>query len=223
MPATKVLIIGELPLVRVGLAAILNRRGCRVIAHCSLAQSLRARMPRGADVVLLDVDCSLPLPVAEAVVAVRKWAVGAALLVVSATTCVESLRSYFCAGADGYLSLKSGPDDLRAALQAMAERRRFVDPHLSAEFFSRDLDDPPSFRRARAARARLSRREREVLRMVAEGHSGSHIAGVLGLSRKTVQTYRARAQQKLGLRGRVDIVSYALAAGLLAQPRSGAA
>lgn len=174
--------------------------------------------------MLLDVDCSLPaLPVAEAVVAVRKRAAGAALLIVSATSCVESLRSYFCAGADGYLSLKSGPDDLRAALQAMAERRRFVDPHLSAEFFSRDLDDPSSIRKARAARARLSRREREVLRMVAEGHSGSHIAGALGLSRKTVQTYRARAQQKLGLRGRVDIVSYALAAGLLAQPRSGAA
>jgi two-component system, NarL family, response regulator NreC len=66
-------------------------------------------------------------------------------------------------------------------------------------------------------REALSEREAQVLRMVALGHTSQHIAEQLFLSIRTVETYKARAMDKLGLRGRADVVQYALDSGLLQQ------
>jgi two-component system, NarL family, response regulator NreC len=63
--------------------------------------------------------------------------------------------------------------------------------------------------------ARLSQREREVLQLVAHGYTNQEVADRLGLSVKTIETYRARVSEKMGLRTRADLVRYALEVGLL--------
>ena len=86
--------------------------------------------------------------------------------------------------------------------------RRYVDPELKdalLQYLAREAESGTKM---------LSRREQEVLRMLAHGYTLKEIADSLEVSRKTIETYRARMQEKLGLRTRSDIVQYALQMGL---------
>lgn len=109
------------------------------------------------------------------------------------------------AGALGYVLKEHADSELGEAVRAAAAGRTFVSPRLNARIT-----------RLRHANG-LSLRELEVLRLVALGYTSRQVARRLHLSARTVETYRARAQRKLGLRTRADLVGYALANGLLAQ------
>jgi two-component system, NarL family, response regulator NreC len=119
------------------------------------------------------------------------------------------LRSVLAAGGLGYV-VKTAPEpELLAAIRAVAAGRTFV-----------DLDQPESSGTAVkehpvAARAGLSSREQQVLLRLAQGHTNQEIANRLFLSVKTIETYRARIADKLGLRTRADIVRYAVELGIL--------
>jgi DNA-binding NarL/FixJ family response regulator len=126
------------------------------------------------------------------------------------------VRTALSAGASGYVLKRSVDADLLSAIRAVHNGRTYVDSDL-ANSLMHDV-----FRRSRhEAGARpfeaksLTEREAQVLKLVAEGYSSREIAGQIYVSTKTVETYRARFAEKLGLTSRADIVRYALDLGLL--------
>jgi two-component system, NarL family, response regulator NreC len=127
------------------------------------------------------------------------------------------LRTALAAGASGYVLKKSVDADLLSAIRAVSKGRTYVDSEL-AEILVRDAfskDDTAGS----AANSVLSDRELQVLKLVAEGFSSREIAEQIYISTKTVETYRARFAEKLGLKSRAQIVRYALNLGLLSSEK----
>jgi two-component system, NarL family, response regulator NreC len=125
------------------------------------------------------------------------------------------LRTALSAGASGYVLKKSVDADLLTAIRAVHKGRAYVDSEL-AEVLVRDAISPDaSDRDGSAARSLLSDREMQVLKLVAEGFSSREVAEQIFVSTKTVETYRSRFAEKLGLKSRAQIVQYALNLGLL--------
>jgi DNA-binding NarL/FixJ family response regulator len=124
------------------------------------------------------------------------------------------LRSMLAAGGSGYLLKQSAATELLAAIRSTHRGETVLAPALAGSVVAEVLG-----RKARRAGivpgGTLSDREREVLRLVAQGHTNQQVAERLALSVKTVETYRARLMEKLGLRTRADLVRYALSTGLL--------
>jgi DNA-binding NarL/FixJ family response regulator len=113
------------------------------------------------------------------------------------------------AGARGYLLKRSAAEDLIRAIRAIAEGGVYLDPAIADKAFGSSAEDvAPS-----VAEADLSPREVDVLRLTAQGFSNKEIAARMEVSVKTIETYKARAAEKLNLRTRADIVRYGVARG----------
>jgi DNA-binding NarL/FixJ family response regulator len=119
------------------------------------------------------------------------------------------------AGARGYLLKRSAGDELLRAIRDVNRGNVYLDPAIA----ERTAMSAPSFALpSEEAGGELSRREEDVLRLVAQGFSNKQIAGQLDVSVKSVETYKARAAEKKGLRSRADIVRYGIKQGWLAPP-----
>jgi len=125
------------------------------------------------------------------------------------------LRSVLAAGASGFVLIRSVVMELLSSLRALHRGGVFVDPSLAHVFVQDALDK--AARGGPAARSLniLSERERQVLGLVAQGYGSQEIAKQILVSVKTVETYRARIAEKLGLRTRSEIVRFAVQMGLL--------
>jgi DNA-binding NarL/FixJ family response regulator len=120
------------------------------------------------------------------------------------------VRQAFEAGASGYVLKEAADAEVVAAVRDVAEGRSYVNPALGARLVAAESEA-----RKRAEADPLSDREREVLRLLALGHTNQEIAKMLYISVRTAETHRAHIMQKLNLRSRADLVRYALANGLL--------
>ncbi|HEX6690457.1 MAG TPA: response regulator transcription factor [Burkholderiales bacterium] len=159
------------------------------------------------DIVVMDL--AMPeLNGAEATRALATRQPGCRVVVVSAYTDAERVRRALKAGAQGYLSKSGGADDLIAAIRAVHAGQRFLGPSVADVVINDDgaAVDPVE---------RLSVREREILQLLAEGHTGAVIAQRLSLSQKTVETYRARVVEKLGIRDLPGLVRFAIQRGIV--------
>lgn len=123
------------------------------------------------------------------------------------------LRTAIAAGASGYVLKKSVDANLLAAIRAVNRGRTYVDSELASELIEQNL--PDRTQEGRGATYALSERELQVLKLVAEGFSSREIAEQILVGTKTVETYRGRFAEKLGLTSRADVVRYALEVGLL--------
>jgi DNA-binding NarL/FixJ family response regulator len=117
------------------------------------------------------------------------------------------VREFMASGAAGYVLKQSASTELLRAIREVASGRPYTDSALVA----RQNEEANAEPRGR----RVTDRERNVLRLTAQGHSNKEIAGELGLSVKTIEVHKANAMRKLELRGRVDVVRYAAAHGWL--------
>jgi two-component system, NarL family, response regulator NreC len=123
------------------------------------------------------------------------------------------LRTALAAGATGYVLKKSVDADLLSAIRSVRKGRTYVDAELASELIQHAV--PESSRSKAKLTEVLSERELQVLKLVAEGFSSREIADQIFVSVKTVETYRGRFAEKLGLTSRADVVRYALETGLL--------
>jgi two-component system response regulator NreC len=123
------------------------------------------------------------------------------------------LQELLRAGVAGYVLKQSAPSELLHAIRAAAAGGQYLDSALTARvtagFLAREGKRP------RTAGGSLTEREAEVLRLVASGYSNKEVAARLSLSVKTVEAHKANSMRKLGLRGRIDIVKYAILQGWL--------
>ena len=167
------------------------------------------------DVLLMDI--SMPrgggLAAIAAIKAVRPRT---RILVLTVHDELGYVRAAADAGAIGYVVKNAVDTELLAAIRAVAEGRTFMDISgglgLAQGPLSRRAPSTPGGREA----TQLTGREREVMARVAEGYTNSQIAEELRLAVKSVETYRARVMDKLGLKSRADLVRFALESGILA-------
>jgi two-component system response regulator NreC len=120
------------------------------------------------------------------------------------------VREAFSAGASGYVLKEAADAEVVAAVRDVARGGRYVNPALGARLVAAEADAE-----RRAEEDPLSEREREVLRLLALGHTNQEIAKQLYISVRTAETHRAHIMQKLRLSSRAQLVRYALAQGLL--------
>jgi DNA-binding NarL/FixJ family response regulator len=134
----------------------------------------------------------------------------AQVLVLSMQDEPRYVREAFAAGASGYVLKEAADNEVVAAIREVAGGGRYVNPELGARLVAADAEATK-----RAEEDPLSDREREVLRLLALGHTNQEIAKMLYISVRTAETHRAHIMQKLRLQTRADLVAYALERGLL--------
>ena len=133
------------------------------------------------------------------------------VLVLSMQDDPRYVREAFAAGASGYVLKEAADVEVVSAVREIAAGGRYVHPELGARMIAADAEAA-----RRAERDPLSDREREVLKLLALGHTNQEIAKQLYISVRTAETHRAHIMQKLGLTTRAELVRYAIAQGLLA-------
>ena len=124
----------------------------------------------------------------------------------------QYVRQAFANGASGYVLKEAADSEVVGAIRQVARGESYVHPSLGARLVAADAAE-----RRRAEEDPLSDREREVLRLLALGHTNQEIAKLLFISVRTAETHRAHIMQKLGLQTRAELVRYALGAGLLGE------
>jgi len=153
------------------------------------------------DIVLLDISMPL-LNGLEAARQIRAISPDSKIIFLT----MHSDRAYvveaFAAGASGYLLKESAVSELPVAIRTVLNNQLYVTP-LIGDFAAEDFT-PES-----APDAELSGRQREVLQLLAEGHSSKQVAAALQVTTKTVEFHKGRIKQKLGLRSTADLVRYA--------------
>jgi two-component system response regulator NreC len=132
------------------------------------------------------------------------------VLVLSMQDDPQYVRQAFAAGALGYVLKEAADTEVVSAIRAVAGGTSYVHPSLGARLVAADVADA-----RKADEDPLSDREREVLRLLALGHTNREIAKQLYISVRTVETHRAHMMQKLRLSSRAELVRYALDQGLL--------
>ena len=209
----RVLIADDHSVLRSGLRLLLNAQSDITVVGeaadgvevCERAQDLRP------DVVLLDL--SMPGPQSGNVIRdVQGICPATRILVLTMHDDAGYLRAALAAGAAGYLVKKAADTELISAIRAVHAGRTFVDLTSTRDRTLATSTEPGGHFQAPK---NLSRREGEVLRLIAQGNSNQQIADLIRVSVKTVETYRARLSDKLGLKGRSDLYRFASESGLL--------
>jgi two-component system, NarL family, nitrate/nitrite response regulator NarL len=206
MTPARVMVVDDHPVVRDGVALLL--RGEPTLVVVGAAETGRAALERAAelrpDLVLLDLR--LPDMLAPEVVrGLRELVPAARVVVFTAHGDHHGVAAALDAGAHGALLKDAAATDLAAALRRVLRGERVSDPRIG----------PGGSNREALARIGLTRREYEVLRLAAQGHTNPEIAEATGLARNTVKTYLQAALHKLGARNRVEAIGKAGEAGLL--------
>jgi DNA-binding NarL/FixJ family response regulator len=203
-------------IVRQGVRALLEASGgFEVAAEASDgAGAVAAAEAERPDVVVLDLSMS-GVGGIEALRRLRDRSKRAPrVLVLSMHATSEYVRAALRAGADGYVVKGSGIGELCEALRAVADGRRFLSAQVERAAVL-DLIEGPGPRVEGDPLARLTPREREVLQLIAEGHSNRSIAERLGLSMKTVDGHRTRVMTKLDAHDVTALTRFAIRHGLV--------
>jgi DNA-binding NarL/FixJ family response regulator len=205
---TRILLIDDHPIVRLGVRRILMEHFNPVfIGEAGDAESGAAQaLGEPWDVVVLDI--TMPGAVGLDVLKhIREQRPDLPILVLSIHPANQFARRALSAGASGYLTKDSATSELVGAIEDVRRGRRYVSEAVKATMGSGT--------RAIATHETLSDREYQALRMLGSGRTVSEISEELGLSVKTVSTYRARVLQKLGMRTNAELMRYAMENGLL--------
>jgi len=206
-----VLLVDDHAVVRAGLRRVLEAEpDIEVVGEAGTARDavLEARATK-PDVILLDVVMPGESGV-DVLPRLLKEAPGTKVLVLSMQDDPRYVREAFAAGASGYVLKEAADSEVVGAAREVAAGGRYLHPALGARVITAEEE-------ARAAMEAdpLSDREREVLRLLALGHTNQEIAKMLFISVRTTETHRAHIMQKLRLTTRAELVRYALARGLL--------
>jgi two-component system, NarL family, response regulator NreC len=213
----RVVLADDHAVVRAGLKAVLGvARDIEVIGEARTGVEAVALAERfKPDVVVMDL--SMPeLDGAAATREIVKKGLTARVLVLTMHAEEEYLVSLMEAGAAGYLVKSAADRELVDAVRAVAHGDVYVRP-TAARLLAKNLVKKDPLEAERERFDKLTQRERDVLRLVGQGFSAPEIGARLLISPKTVDTYKQRIQEKLGLAHRSDYVQFALKLGLLAQ------
>jgi two-component system, NarL family, response regulator NreC len=207
----KIVLVDDHAVVRSGLRLLLDGQAdIEVVGEAGNGKDavFRARALQ-PDVILLDVV----MPGESGIEVLPKLlheSPEAKVLVLSMQDDPSYVREAFAAGASGYVLKEAADEEVVSAVREIAAGGSYVHPALGARMVAADAKE-----RAAAEADPLSDREREVLRLLALGHTNQEIAEQLYISVRTAESHRAHIMQKLRLATRAELVRYALSHGLL--------
>ena len=204
----RILLVDDHAVLRSGLRLLLEREpDLEPIGEAATAEEAVRSLPRlSPDVVVIDVE--MPgIGGLEGIALIRERAPDARVLVLSMHDQARDVRRAFDAGAHGYLPKAAADEDLVRAIRAVAAGERYVHPSLGAALAAPQAAGGPI--------DELTARERDVLRLLALGHTNQEIAEQLVVSVRTVESHRAHVMTKLRVTTRAGLVGEALRAGLL--------
>jgi len=214
----RVVLVDDHAIVRTGLKAVLaDAPEIDVVGEASGGNEAVDLLTRiAADVVVMDLSMSD----GDGLTATREITGagdGTRVLVLTMHAAEAYLEAVLEAGASGYLGKANADRDLVEAVHAVARGEIFVQPS-AARVLAQGARRRDEQATERARYERLTDREREVMRLIAEGYTAPEIGEQLAISPKTVDTYKQRVNDKLGLAHRADYVKLALKLGLLQAP-----
>jgi two-component system response regulator NreC len=206
-----VVVVDDHAVVRTGLRLLLDgQEDVEVVGEAGNAKDaiFRARAMK-PDVILLDVVMPGESGI-DVLPKLKKESPETQVLVLSMQDDPSYVREAFAAGASGYVLKEAVDEEVVAAVREVAGGGRYVHPTLGARLVAADAAE-----RAAAEADHLSDREREVLRLLALGHTNQEIAEQLYISVRTAESHRAHIMEKLRLTTRAELVRYALSHDLL--------
>jgi DNA-binding NarL/FixJ family response regulator len=210
----RIFLVDDHPVVREGLKALVNGQpDMEIVGEAADGRAAVEQAPIcRPDVIMMDI--SMPeLTGAQATIELQRVCPDGRILVLSVHEDTSYVRESLRAGASGYILKRTAPASLIQAIRDVAAGGVYVDPLLAGAVLG------PLVRQRTAAAGvvtdELSEREADVVRLVASGYTNKEIAARLGISVKTVETYKARAMEKLGLQSRAALVRYAVGRGWL--------
>jgi DNA-binding NarL/FixJ family response regulator len=194
-------------LIRGGLRTLLRTRSHFVI--CGEAdngiEAVKCAIQAKADVLIMNVNMP-DINGIEATRQIRKAVPNTEILIFTAESNEDIMRECIRAGASGYL-LKSAPDEqIIEAIEALAEHRGYYSGSVTAKLLRAANNGSHNGSNG----SRLTTREREILRLIAQGRRSKEIAQMLGVSLRTVETHRAAGMRKLNLHSVAEVVRYAI-------------
>ncbi len=199
-------------IVRDGLRYLLEaQENIRVVGEAADGrEAVRKVKTLQPDIVIMDIFMA-ELNGIEAAAQICRERPSTRVIMLSMQSSSESILRALKAGASGYLLKESAGRELVNAIHDVHAGRRYLSSKVSDQVIGAYLNKTEEIRDPLAA---LSRREREVLQLVVEGKTSAEIADTLFLSVKTVETYRSRLMQKLGIRDIPALIKFAIQHGL---------
>lgn len=207
MPKLRVFLADDHTVVRTGLKTLINATpDMQVVGEAVDGREAVENIPTLApDLAIFDLN----MPELNGAQATRRLRAICPKVKILALTVHEdrgNISELLAAGATGYLLKCAAATELLGALRAVADGGVYIDPRVARKMLLITEESPlPGLP--------LSRRETDVLRLVARGHSHKDISTQLAVSLKTIETYKARGMEKLGLHNRVDLIRHAEPAG----------
>jgi DNA-binding NarL/FixJ family response regulator len=216
MSAVRVLIVDDHALLREGIRALLARADDMAVVGeagggreaIALARTLTP------DVILMDI--AMPdLGGLEATVEIRKDCPDAKIIVLSQYGDREYVHRFLRAGVSGYVLKKAAGAELVAAIRAVHRGGMVLDPDVARDAITGESASPAALANEADPYERLTDREKQVLKLVAEGRSNKDVASLLGISVKTAMSHREHVMDKLDLHSRTDLIRFALKCGVI--------
>ena len=212
----RILLADDHEVVRCGLRALLEMHPgwevCGEAADGRAAVDLAQKL--SPDIVVMDI--SMPqLNGFEATRQILERTRGIEVLVLSVDGSEKMVRQVIGAGARGYVLKSDAGRDLVAAVGALLRHEEFFSPSVASIVHVADLKVAGRKRPSLRPAGVLTRREREVLQLLAEGRANKAVAKQLGISVKTAETHRARVMRKLGMKSLAELVRYAIRNGFI--------
>lgn len=219
--ALRVLLVDDHALVRQGLKALLESSGMCVVGEAKDGQdAVQKAVELSPEVVVIDL--TMPgMNGTEAIPRIRQRLATVKVVVLTANDAPEYVRAALVAGANGYVLKEDSHEDLVSAINTTVDGKTFLSPGVCADVVSGFLSIGPestggdSLETISPGAHELTGREREVLKLTAEGKSNKEMADYLHLSVKTVEKHRASAMKRIGAKGVADVTAYAIRNGLV--------
>jgi DNA-binding NarL/FixJ family response regulator len=213
MSSLKILLADDHAVVREGLRRLIDEQAdMTVVAEAADGREAVTRATEEKpDVVVLDVSMA-PVGGAQAARELRELCPQTRVIALTVHEDKSYMHELLEAGAMGYVLKRAAGQELITAIRTIAAGGVYVDPRVAGKLVSSLIGvRSPST----SIDGRVTDRETEVMKLIAQGYTNKEIGVQLGVSVKTVETYKARAMEKLGLRSRVDIVRIAAERGWL--------
>lgn len=210
----RLVLIEDHPALRQGLQLLLEHRGCDVVGAGGAGDAARALIAAKApDVVIIDVQlgCDSGIALTRELLVLHPFC---RIVLYAGSRDPELTLAGLEAGAMGYALKDGDPDELMQAIHAAAAGQIYLDPRMRLKFDDLSSVDPPVGREPGV----LTRREREILNLLAQGHTGEQVAKLLVLSGETVKTHVRNAMTRLHATTRVHAVALGLRDGEISPP-----
>jgi DNA-binding NarL/FixJ family response regulator len=212
----RILIADDHGLLRRGARTILQaHRGWKVVGEASNGrEAVEKAIKLKPDVIVVDI--SMPeLDGVEVTRQIRKSLPEVKVLVLTMHESDQMVRRALDAGANGYLLKSDLPDYLPKAVKAIAENKSFLTPKISEIVLEGFINAGNKLEEGKPASPRITPRELEIVRLLAEGKSNKEISTQLGITVRTVETHRSKIMLKLDLHSLAELIHYAMRNGII--------